>query len=84
MLDFLASEGVDLASKGGPGQQRCGPGQQRWTWLLVASPPVASPAAVADKILVYYLIKHMLEQRGILHLKYYMRTHTIRGLIFGC
>ena len=171
------------------GQRRCGPGQQRWTWLLVASPPVASPAAVAvptersiivnliahtgfnetstildigsstrtgftstlntlqeaacmmlyklnhsrnnvqqntswtsakqlhyamqmksstgtssliifcwdsmeesrlpilvfqDKILVYYLIKHMLEQRGILHLKYYMRTHTIRGLIFGC
>jgi len=25
MLDFLASEGVELASKGGPGQQR-------WTW----------------------------------------------------
>jgi hypothetical protein len=27
VLDFLASEGVDLASEGGPGQQR-------WTWLL--------------------------------------------------
>ena len=25
MLDFLASEGVDLASEGGPGQRR-------WTW----------------------------------------------------
>jgi len=43
------------------GQRRCGPGQQRWTWLLVASPPVASPAAVAvptEHSIIVDLIAH--------------------------
>ena len=34
MLDFSASEGVDLASEGVDLASKDGPGQRRWTWLL--------------------------------------------------